>query len=644
MAGHLKKMSTTLTHRGPDDEGQWIDSETGVGLTHRRLSIIDQSSHGHQPMVSFQGRYVISYNGEIYNFGELCDELESSLSSSESSGPFKWKGHSDTEVILAAIEEWGLEKALSKFIGMFAFALWDRQERVLHLVRDRLGIKPLYYGWQGNSFLFGSELKALKSHPSFHGQINRKALALMMSYSYIPSPHSIYQGIFKLPPGTVLTVNPEHLNSLSDPVPFWSIKEVAESGVRSPFLGSEKEAIEQLEDLLKDSIKLRMISDVPLGAFLSGGIDSSVVVALMQSQSERPIKTFSIGFHESGYNEAHHAKAVAEHLGTDHTELYVTSEQVMEVIPRLQSIYDEPFADSSQIPTLLVSELARRNVTVSLSGDGGDELFGGYKIYTEGPKLWNIIGRLPDWSRDLLKNSFSGISSTIFQEKGSGFLSKMNRNPKTGLVRNKLRKFSEVLSARTPEELYFNLRCLSRLDGPSSVLHGDGEIPNPYDIDLYRTQNLNSVQRMMFLDAISFMTDDILTKVDRASMEVSLEARVPLLDHRVVEFAWRLPLNLKIRDGVGKWLLRQVLYKYVPKKLIERPKMGFDMPISAWLRGPLRDWSEALLNENRLRREGFFDPKIVRKKWSEHLSQKYDWTDYLWNVLMAQAWLEHQSK
>jgi len=643
-ADHLRQMSATIIHRGPDDEGQWVDSETGVGLTHRRLSIIDQSSHGHQPMVSFQGRYVISYNGEVYNFSELRDELESSSSLSKSSRTFNWKGHSDTEVILAAIEEWGLENALQRFIGMFAFALWDRQERILHLVRDRLGIKPLYYGWQKDSFLFGSELKALKAHPDFQGQIDRKALALLMRYSYIPSPYSIYKGVFKLPPGTVLTINPENLNSLPDPVQYWSVKRFAEDGIKAPFSGSEKEAIDSLESLLKDSIKLRMISDVPLGAFLSGGIDSSLVVALMQNQSDRPIQTFSIGFHESEHNEAHHAKAVAEHLGTDHTELYVTAEQALAVIPRLPKLYDEPFADSSQIPTFLVSELARRNVTVSLSGDGGDELFGGYKLYNQGPKLWKTIGCMPDWSRDFLKNSFSLISEKFFQENWMGSLLKINGNSKAELIRNKLRKFSEVLSARTSQELYFNLRCLSRLDGPSSVLSDGEEVSNPYDNDLYRTKNLNFIQRMMYLDTISFLTDDILAKVDRASMGVSLEARIPLLDHRVVEFAWRLPLDLKIRNGVGKWLLRQVLYKHVPKKLIERPKMGFDMPISAWLRGPLRDWSEELLKEDRLRREGFFNPKFVREKWAEHLSQKYDWTGYLWNVLMFQAWLEHQSQ
>ena len=475
----LRKMSVSLTHRGPDDEGQWIDPEIGVGFAHRRLSIIDQSSHGHQPMVSFQGRYVISYNGEIYNFGELRDELESSSSLPKSSRSFKWKGHSDTEVILATIEEWGLEKALQKFIGMFAFALWDRKERVLHLVRDRLGIKPLYYGWQGNSFLFGSELKALKAHPDFQGQIDRKALALLMRYSYIPSPYSIYKGVFKLPPGTVLTINPESLNSLPDPVQYWSIKRVAEDGTSAPFSGSEKEAIDSLESLLKDSVKLRMISDVPLGAFLSGGIDSSLVVALMQSQSDRPIKTFSIGFHESEHNEAHHAKAVAEHLGTDHTELYITAEQAMAVIPRLPKLYDEPFADSSQIPTFLVSELARKDVTVSLSGDGGDELFGGYKLYTLGPKLWKTIGFLPGWSRGFLKNSFSVISSRMFQKNWLGSLLKINGNSKAELIRNKLRKFSEILSARSSKELYFNLRCLSKGDGPASVLFEEDEVPNP---------------------------------------------------------------------------------------------------------------------------------------------------------------------
>ena len=628
LAGHSRKMASALTHRGPDDGGEWSDPSVGISLSHRRLSIIDQSSYGHQPMVSPSGRYIISYNGEIYNFNELRQELDASATTDHP----EWKGHSDTEVILAAIDTWGLENALPRFIGMFAFALWDRRDRRLHLVRDRLGIKPLYYGWQGNSFLFGSELKALFPHPDFEKQIDREALALLMRFSYIPSPHSIYKGILKLLPGTVVTIDPNDLKALPEPVPYWSAKQAAEDGISSPFTGSEMEAIETLDTLLKKAVKLRMISDVPLGAFLSGGIDSSTVVALMQNQSPQAIKTFSIGFNNQEHNEADYAKAVAKHLGTDHTELYVTPEQAMAVIPGLPNLFDEPFADASQIPTFLVSELARRKVTVSLSGDGGDEVFGGYKIYTMAPKLWKSLGWMPLWSQHLLLNAVSTASGKFF---------KAGESEKNNIVRNKLKKLSEIFPFKSPEELYFRLRCLP--DGASSVLSEHDNVANPYANEIYKTRSLNSVERMMYLDSISFLSDDILAKVDRASMGVSLEARVPLLDHRVVEFAWRLPLKMKIRDGVGKWLLRQVLYKYVPKNLVERPKMGFDVPLSQWLRGPLRPWAEELLNEQRIKKEGFFKPDVIRQKWTEHLSGKYDHKYYLWNALMFQAWLENQS-
>jgi len=625
----LGQMADAIRHRGPDDKGIWTDAQAGIGLAHRRLSILDLSPQGHQPMVSPGGRYVIVFNGEVYNFKTLRRELDSSLT---------WRGHSDTEVVLAAIENWGLEKAVERFIGMFAFALWDRENRLLHLVRDRLGIKPLYYGWQGKIFLFGSELKAIKTHPGFKGQIDRNALALLMRHNYIPSPHSIYQGIYKLLPGHILTLNSESQDRRMAPVPFWSAKEISGQKASDPFKGSEEEAIGQLDIILRDAVKMRMISDVPLGAFLSGGIDSSTVVALMQTQSDRPVKTFSIGFFEDEYNEAQHAKMVADHLGTDHTELYVTPQQAMDVIPRLPTLYDEPFSDSSQIPTFLVSELTRKKVTVSLSGDGGDELFCGYSRYNACLDLWSRIGWMPAGMRRIFANAIARIPLEVLN-KSFGCLSPLLRKyGRAGPAGDKLYKLSEVLALESMKALY--LRLMSHWKEPASFVNEAFEPPTPFTSGPPWKNRSEFFQKMMFLDTITYLPDDILTKVDRASMGVSLEARVPLLDHRVVEFAWRIPMEMKVKNGQSKWLLRQLLYKYVPKELIERPKMGFGVPIDSWLRGPLREWAEELLSEKRLREEGFFNPSPIRKKWTEHLSEKHDWHYYLWDVLMFQAWLE----
>ncbi len=624
-----QRMARPLKHRGPDDEGAWADASAGVAFGFCRLAILDLTPEGHQPMLSASGRYVIAFNGEVYNFAPLRHELERV-------GHF-FRGRSDTEVMLAAIEQWGLEAAVRKFIGMFAFALWDSHERKLHLVRDRLGIKPLYYGWLGSTFLFASELKAIRAHPEFHGEIDRGALALLMRHNYIPTPRSIYQGFYKLTPGTILTLRSSAEKDASSLV-YWSARETAEKGLAHPFYGSEREAQEQLDLLLRDSIKLRMIADVPLGAFLSGGVDSSTVVALMQAQSDLPIKTFTIGFHEDQYDEAARAREVARHLGTDHTELYLSPREALDVIPKLPSMYDEPFADSSQIPTHLISRLAREQVTVSLSGDGGDELFGGYNRYFWGRTLWPGLRIFPVGLRALLAKLITGVSPEAWTRIFSSMRSILPRGLRQTQAGDKLHKLAGILDAGSAEDLYRGL--ISHWSHPEEIVISGVEPKTRITDGSCQAALSDFTLRMMYLDLISYLPDDILTKVDRASMAISLEARVPMLDHRLVEFAWSLPLSLKVRNGRGKHILRQVLYQYVPKELIERPKMGFAIPIDAWLRGPLRDWAQGLLDEHRLKREGFFRPEPVCEKWDEHLSGKRNWQYQLWDVLMFQAWLE----
>ncbi len=632
----LQRMADAIKARGPDYGGYWADSGRRIGLGHRRLSIVDLSPAGHQPMVSVSGRYVVVFNGEIYN------HLDCRASLAMSGASVEWRGHSDTETLLSGFDAWGIQPMIERCIGMFAFAVWDKQTHTLTLARDRLGEKPLYYGWQGTgqhaTFLFGSELKALKVHPAFTAGIDRNALCLLMRHNYIPAPYSIYQGIAKLEAGCLLTV------SLAQPEPkvvrYWSAATVAVSGCAAPFAGTPIQAVDALEVLLKSAVQQQMMADVPLGAFLSGGIDSSTVVALMKAESSRPVKTFTIGFNEEGYNEAVHAKAVAKHLGTEHTELYISPQQALDVIPRLPKLYCEPFSDSSQIPTFLVSQLARQQVTVSLSGDAGDELFCGYNRYLLANKLWKRLSVMPAGSRRMAARGFTALSPSRWNAllgPVQGLLPSSLRHANWG---DKLHKAAGVLASGSVDALYLGL--VSHWHDPASIVIGGTEPPTLLTGNAPALDGLDDIQRMMALDALTYLPDDILVKVDRAAMGVSLESRVPFLDHRVVEFAWSLPQSLKLRDGVGKWVLRQVLYRHVHKELIERPKMGFGVPIGDWLRGPLREWAENLLDEARLRREGYFNPGPIRQKWAEHLSGARNWQHHLWNVLIFQAWLAEE--
>jgi len=629
-----RRMGKAILHRGPDDSGVWGDDKAQVLLVHRRLSILDVSPAGHQPMVSTSGRFVIVFNGEIYNHQMLRQELEQHPSRKGSS----WRGHSDTETLLAGIDAWGLEQTLQRTTGMFALALWDKKDQELTLARDRMGEKPLYYGWQRGVFIFGSELKALKAHPAFKGDIDRDAIALQMRHSYIPAPYTIYRGICKLLPGHYVKIKATGEEQGSEPQSYWSLPQVVERGQSNLYTGSEAEAIDALDTLLRSSVAQQMVADVPLGAFLSGGIDSSTIVAMMQSQSSRPVKTFTIGFNEAGYNEAVHAKAVAQHLKTEHTELYVTPQQAMEVVPKLPALYDEPFSDVSQIPTFLVSEMTREHVTVSLSGDAGDELFGGYNRYVKTQRWWGAISRIPVPLRHVLMFNLRMLSPNAWNWVGENISRITESGDRWFNLGDLVSKLAGVLAVRTDSELYRNF-VTNWPDPASLVING---VEPPTQITDPKLQLSGSIEQMMALDSVSYLPDDILCKVDRAAMGVSLETRVPMLDHRIVDFAWQLPMDMKIRNGQGKWILRQVLYKYVPKELIERPKKGFGVPIDSWLRGPLRDWAECLLDESRLSQEGYFNPAPIREKWTEHLSGRRNWQYLLWDVLMFQSWLEEQ--
>ena len=628
-AAIIRRMADAVAHRGPDDGGVWFDGNLGVALAHRRLAVIDPSPAGHQPMQSMSGRYVIVFNGEIYNHLDLRRQLKTQCPS-----PCSWKGRSDTESLLTAIDCWGLEKALQAAIGMFAFALWDRTARALYLVRDRLGEKPLYYGWQNGVFLFGSEIKALAAHPAFGGDINLDALSLLLRNGYIPTPWSIYKGVRKLSAGTYVKVpvgSPrERIGEMPEPQQYWSLRTVVTANRAQPFEGTPQDGVDALQDLLLRVIRQQMSADVPLGAFLSGGIDSSTIVALMQAQSDRPVETFTIGFDEPGYNEAEYARAVADHLGTEHTEMYVSGREALDVIPRLPTLYDEPFADSTQIAISLVASIARKSVAVALSGEGGDELFGGYAHYIRAARIWSILALIPP-SLGRLGTSAIGHICSLGPDR---LLSR-----RWLLVGTNVRKLKRLMDCRTPEESYVCQR--SRWPCFPPVLLGGSEPANVVSESASWPTEMESVSQFMAIDTLNSLPDDMLVKVDRAAMGVGLETRLPFLDHRVLELAWRLPLSVKLRNGRQKWILRQVLSKYVPEPLFERPKTPFVPPLTAWLRGPLKDWAEALLDERRLQAEGFFDPQLVRQEWKGLLGTRMHSNLRIWIVLMFQAWLDH---
>ncbi len=616
------KMAQQIEHRGPDGAGTWVDQDAGIALAHRRLAILDLSDAGHQPMISANGRLVLVFNGEIYNHRALRAEVEAA------GWPSGWKGHSDTETLLAALQLWGMEGTLVRLNGMFAFALWDREQRVLSLARDRIGEKPLFYGMSGRSFLFASELKALTIHPDWQGEVNRDVLAAYLRHAYVPDPHCIYRGMSKLPPAHWLEVKD---GVVGPPICYWSLSDVVMKPRRTE---SAPQLLDELEGLLRDAVGLRMEADVPLGAFLSGGIDSSLIVSMMQTQASRPVKTFTIGFDVPGYNEAEHAKAVAAHLGTDHTELYLSPQDVLDVVPQLPHFWDEPFADSSQIPTYLLSRMTREKVTVSLSGDGGDELFCGYNRYGQGYDLHRRLRQLPGPAQRvlaiLLKNAPAHMIDVVMQVLPNRF-----RYPALG---DRLRKLGSVLSHSEGNAYYRSL--ISQFQTPAHLVPGATEVDTLLSQPETWPDLADFREVMMYLDTLTYLPGDILTKVDRASMAVSLEARVPFLDHRVVEYAWSLPFDMKNNSGQMKWALRQVLARHVPNHLFERPKMGFGIPIEHWLGGPLRDWAETLLSEDALNRDGFFDTAEIRKMWEEHHTGRRRWHHQLWTVLMFQAWRE----
>lgn len=612
-------MADTIRHRGPDDGGVWADAAAGVAIGFRRLAIVDLSPAGHQPMVSASGRFVIAYNGEIYNAAELRAELEAKGT--------RFRSHSDTEVVLEACAAWGTEVAVRRFLGMFAFVLWDREDRSLSLVRDRLGIKPLYWGRHGQTIFFGSQPKAFFEHPSWRPEICRDTLAAFLRFSYVPAAASIFRGMAQLRPGHIGRV--DNTGKFSE-IHYWDIAGVARYGIAHRIELSDVEAIDHLEGLLQDSVSRRMIADVPLGAFLSGGVDSSLVAALMQAMGRQATKTFAIGFTDDDYNEAPYAKVVAKHLGTDHHELYVEPRHALEVIPRLQDWFDEPFADSSQIPTYLVSQLARQHVTVSLSGDGGDELFAGYTRYAQAEQMRGHAHCIPRLIREPM---------------GGALTAGLRLLPASLRARRTSRRLGELadLMRRSGEDRMYRA-LLTMWDDPVALAGAERETNSElWTGGLARTVP-DFAERMTFIDTVAYLPGDILTKVDRASMATALEARVPLLDHRVVEFAWSLPRHMKVRNMQTKWLLREVLYRHVPKELIERPKMGFGVPIGRWLRGPLREWAEDLLSERRLRVEGLLDPEPIRARWEQHLTGEIDWQYPLWGVLMFQAWHERWIK
>ncbi|MFW8744745.1 asparagine synthase (glutamine-hydrolyzing) [Mesorhizobium japonicum] len=630
----VEAMGAKLAHRGPDDNGVWSD-HSRVALSHRRLSILDLSAAGRQPMHSSNGQFIIVFNGEIYNHLELRKELNLGEGLNDSRA---WKSHSDTETFLEAISAWGVEKALQRLVGMFAFALWDKAEDSLYLGRDRLGEKPLYYGLQGNSFLFASELKAFKAFPRFGGDIDRKALGLFLQYGYIPAPYSIYKNVFKLLSGSYIKIKLEDIAVGKLPLvrSYWSLREVAEFGQKNIFSGNIIEATDELDRLLRQAVSGEMLSDVPLGALLSGGIDSSTIVALMQAESRSNIKTFTIGFNEASYNEAGHAREIAKYLGTSHTEMYISPEQALSVIPNMATLYDEPFADVSQIPTFLISKLASEYVTVCLTGDGGDELFGGYNRYVTAVKFWRKSKLLPKGIRSAIAGKLEGAISPASEARINRLLQFFPRQFRHNAMGAKLNKLTEILTVDSEEEIYS--RLLSKWKNVEKVLCSGNGLNELTGYDGIRSQIKEYEHRMMLQDSLSYLPDDILVKVDRATMGVSLEARAPMLDHRVVEFAWSLPLEMKIKGGDGKWILQKVLERYIPRSITSRPKAGFSVPIDAWLRGPLRPWANVLLERKSIMQGGFFDADEIEKKWRRHLIGECNVGHQLWNILMFQAW------
>jgi asparagine synthase (glutamine-hydrolysing) len=627
-------MTNSLEHRGPDDSGTWRDGEFDLLLGHRRLSILDLSEAGHQPMHSACKRYVILLNGEIYNHIDLRNELDSQVD---------WRGNSDTETLVNCFVEWGVEHTLVKLEGMFSIALWDLKEKELTLMRDPFGEKPLYYGWQGDNLFFGSELKALKLNPLFQNQIDRNSLALFFRHNCIPAPYSIYKGIKKLMPGSYLTFDLKNINKAkqSEIVNYWNLNTEIEISKKSMLTESLEQSVEKIEYFLNKSVVQQMISDVPLGAFLSGGIDSSAIVSLMQKNSMSAVKTFSIGFNESEYDEAVYAKDVANHLGTDHTELYVRPEEAMEVIPSLSSIYCEPFSDSSQIPTYLVSKLASDAVTVCLSGDGGDEIFGGYNRYLEGQATWSALNRLPKSVRNLSGSFLTSLSPTTWDQLFMYVKYLIPRKYRFSTPGDKAHKLAIVLYQNSLIGFYSSL-C-SHWQEPESLVIGSKEyLTNITQQDRWINSD-NFIEKMMAMDASTYLTDDILVKVDRAAMACSLESRIPILNKDLVRAAWTLPLNHKIHDGVGKWPLRQILYKYVPEELIERPKHGFGIPVGEWLRGPLKEWASDILNTESLNNSGYLNSEPIIELWKEHIEGKCNHQHQLWDVLMFESWLKTET-
>lgn len=626
----LREMANAINHRGPNDEGFWIEENSNIHLGHKRLSIQDLSSTGSQPMHSKSGRFVIVYNGEIYNKTILKNTVESVNKN------ISWIGTSDTEILLESFEHLGIEETLLIAKGMFSIGLWDKKRKKLILVRDRAGEKPLFYGWQGETFVFASTLAAIKKFPNFKKEIDLDSLSLFMKYSYVPAPKSIYKNIKKLEAGSLLYVDINNKNTRS--VKYWDCQENLISCIKKPFQGGDLSALNALEKKLSSSVISQTVSDVPIGCFLSGGIDSSIITSILQRNSNVNIKTFTIGFEDPTFNEANHALEVAKHLSTDHTEVYLSSKETRNIIPKLHEIYDEPFADSSQIPTFLVSKIAKEKVTVALSGDGGDELFAGYNRY-----FWsNSINNYPWILKKIASNFINLIGNRNSDRVGRLLNNFLTKDNKISLPGNKLVKLSEILSKKNIEDIY-NYLISTSSNYSEIVLNHTQNVTNLVNKNkLFSNSKIDPTIAMMNGDFIYYLPDDIFQKVDRASMAVSLETRAPFMDVDVIDFAMSLPLDLKIRNGQGKWILKELLYRYVPKRIVDRPKMGFGVPIGDWLRGPLKDWSNNLLDQNRLQKEGYLNSKVVSNMWNEHLDGSRDRTNEIWNILMFQLWLENQ--